>query len=202
MFKAFIAALLVGLTSLVTSAVAGVYYNPEDKAIRITGKTTSYQYKYLNDMLAIKDVRRVYMSGPGGELYAGLAIGRLLHRRGLSVTIPEDTICASACALAAMGSPTLYVDGKLYVHRGYLMMLPAMATPDEFARRSGLGYMDTARYLIEMGYTLHLNKVIIQNSNPCVFLDMGGKSFIDQLRTDDPLSVRENYNMGKVDVCV
>lgn len=192
---------ILALLLFAVPASAGVHYEAETKTVVLYGVTTSVQWVQLNELIASQEVRQVRMQGPGGHLYAGLAIGRLIHHHQLTVTIPEGTQCASACAFAALGSPKVYVDGKMLIHRGYFQQMPTMSTLDEFARRSGEGYLDTTRYLLEMGYTIGLAKAIVSGSSPCIFLDMGGKEFIDQLRNPDPLSIKPNLSMGKVNKC-
>ncbi|MBT9368743.1 hypothetical protein [Rhizobium sp. CSW-27] len=42
----------------------------------------------------------VSLASPGGELEPALAIGRTIHARGFSTSVPPATLCASGCALA------------------------------------------------------------------------------------------------------
>jgi hypothetical protein len=45
----------------------------------------------------------VLMSSPGGNLSAGIAIGKAIRLKGFATLVPEGYTCASACALAWLG---------------------------------------------------------------------------------------------------
>ena len=182
-------------------ANAGVHYNEETKTATLYGTTTSAQWVWLNNLVASKEIRMLNLQGPGGDFYAGLAIGRLIRKHDFTVTIPKDTQCASACAWAALASRKIYVDGQMLIHRGFYMQMPTMSTLDEFARRSGAGMHDGTKYLIEMGYTFNFAKSVVVDSTPCIFLDLGSTAFVEQLRDPDPFSIKPNLAMGKVKTC-
>ena len=51
----------------------------------------------------------VFFSSNGGNLVAGLEIGRIIRRRGFSTTVQDGNTCASACALAWLGGTTRFL---------------------------------------------------------------------------------------------
>ena len=51
----------------------------------------------------------ISLNSPGGNLVAGLAIGRLVRLRGFATAVPDRALCASACALAWLGGKTRYL---------------------------------------------------------------------------------------------
>jgi len=194
-------AILACFTLLHSPTQAGVTYDKETKIVSLYGITNSVQWVRLNTILATNEVRGLRMQGPGGDFYSGLSLGRLIHRNKLIVTVPKGTTCASACAYAALGSPLIYTDGKLIIHRGYYKMMPTMITVDEFARLTSSSHHDGTKYLIEMGFTFNFAKSVIADTSPCRFLDLGSTDFIKQLRDNDPFSVKPRLAMKRVNKC-
>ena len=48
----------------------------------------------------------VLFQSPGGNLIAGIEIGKAIHLKGFTTLVPAGTQCASACALAWLGGQT------------------------------------------------------------------------------------------------
>ena len=54
----------------------------------------------------------VVLTSNGGDLYAGIEIGRAIRLKSLSTFVPHDSVCASACAIAWLAGDHRYVDGN------------------------------------------------------------------------------------------
>lgn len=70
-------------------------------------------------------VRVVYLNSPGGDLYAGMVLGALLHAQGLAAVVNVGAECESACALAFLGGSRrlLFGDnGRFGFHRQYYIV--------------------------------------------------------------------------------
>jgi hypothetical protein len=63
-------------------------------------------------------IDEVWFSSPGGNVMAGLEIGRYLRRSGLATRVPSGASCASACTYAFIGGVFRAVDptAKVGVH--------------------------------------------------------------------------------------
>ncbi|CAN5338763.1 hypothetical protein BH10PSE3_BH10PSE3_15430 [soil metagenome] len=59
-------------------------------------------------------VDEVWLSSPGGNLAQGMAMGRVLHKRGLMARVPDAHACVSACTIAFLGAPLRSVDPTGY----------------------------------------------------------------------------------------
>ena len=59
----------------------------------------------------------VWLSSNGGDIDAGMALGRLLRKLGVSTVIGRDDQCLSACVFAFMGGERRSVAGRLGIHR-------------------------------------------------------------------------------------
>ncbi len=88
----------------------------------------------------------VVLNSPGGNLVAGLAIGRLVRLRAFATAVPDDALCASACALAWLGGTKRYLGphsalgfhAAAVMHRGQ-------------AVESGVGNALIGSYLAQLG---------------------------------------------------
>lgn len=71
------------------------------------------RFKALLDRPRAAPLRVLYLNSPGGALKAGLDIGRLVRRAGLTTAVEADRhVCDSACTLAfAGGVRRHYVNG-------------------------------------------------------------------------------------------
>ena len=64
----------------------------------------------------------VILNSRGGSLLAGLRIGQIASSRKFATVVPNDSICASACALAWLGGAARYLGprGRLGFHAAYM----------------------------------------------------------------------------------
>jgi hypothetical protein len=88
----------------------------------------------------------VLLNSPGGNAYAGIAIGRAIRMKGYSTYIPGGAMCASACASIWIGGRKRLMGSKALVgfHASYLVKNGA-------AVESGSGNAVFGAYLSEIG---------------------------------------------------
>jgi hypothetical protein len=88
----------------------------------------------------------VVLDSGGGNLQAGLEIGRAIKLRGFATAVPPSSLCASACALAWLaGSPRLLdATSKLGFHAAYRIV-------DGKASESGSANAVVGAYLNQLG---------------------------------------------------
>jgi hypothetical protein len=91
----------------------------------------------------------VVFGSPGGLLTEGLAIGEQLRQAGFASAVAENTLCASACALAWLGGrPRLMRDSsRIGFHAAY-------TEHGTDKRESGVGNAIIGAYLTNMGLGL------------------------------------------------
>lgn len=72
----------------------------------------------LNLMKSPKPFDEVWLLSGGGDVDAGVGIARVLRRHGMTVEVPADYQCISACTIAFMGGVLRYInDGaKFRIH--------------------------------------------------------------------------------------
>jgi hypothetical protein len=76
--------------------------------------TLGDEKKFVNAALSSGNAIVVFQS-PGGNLIAGIEIGKAIHLKGFSTFVPETVQCASACALAWLGGRVRYMSNTARV---------------------------------------------------------------------------------------
>ena len=165
--------LIALLTALVlpSLAMAEVTYDEETSTLRITGQTDIVQVIDASNYIWEHEVKYIEMWGPGGYMEMGLQLGNHISRiEGVTVVIPKGKNCISACALAAMGSNHIRIDGKLMLHRPFIVAVPTMTNLEETLAYMGKGYLKTAYYLEDHGYARPIMDSIMNYTSPCKFM--------------------------------
>jgi hypothetical protein len=88
----------------------------------------------------------IVLSGPGGNLFAGLSIGEKIKSRGWGTFVASHSECASVCGLIWLaGSPRLIGEtGKVGFHAAYIRQLGEV-------RETGSGNAMVGAYLTKLG---------------------------------------------------
>jgi peptidoglycan hydrolase-like protein with peptidoglycan-binding domain len=75
---------------------------------------------FTERVLRLKEAVVVFDS-IGGNLIAGIEIGKAIRLKGFSTLVPDDTLCASACALAWLGGKTRWAapDARIAFHAAW-----------------------------------------------------------------------------------
>ena len=163
-------------------AIAQVTYDAGTKSLKIFGATSTYQKVMVSREFDANEVDTVYMKGPGGEMYAGFEIGRMIKASGARVIIPSGADCISACSLGAMATENLQIDGRILIHRPFMMGVPALLPIEDVAARFGLGYLDYSRYLEEIGYSSILARQILEQTSPCKFILVDDVKYLERAK--------------------
>jgi len=165
----YLKALLLSL--LPTVAMSEVTYDDTTETLRITGSTNMAQVVSASNFMRENEVQYIEMWGPGGQLEMGLQLGnRIAKEETATVVIPKGKSCISACGFAAMGSDHIRVDGKMMLHRPFIVGVPTMANLEESLAYMGRGYLMTAYYLEDRGYPRSVMNSIMKYTSPCKFM--------------------------------
>ena len=90
--KYVVTAILIGLAlaiSVPIRAYADVTYTKETHTVSISGYTTHEQADKLYQILKNNEVTTAFLSGPGGDYYAGLKMGDMLANEGLTTIVKK-----------------------------------------------------------------------------------------------------------------
>ena len=167
---------------MATSASAAVSYDEVSHTLKVTGTTTTAQVNAAYMQMREHDVLTVELAGPGGEYYAGLALGKMIQREGATVLIRENTECVSACAFAALGGDKVVVDGELKFHVPFMTLVPTGVTILEITQKFGSGYLDMPMYLVDVGVTINFANQLMKDTNQCKFFVVTDGVEIDKLK--------------------
>ena len=89
------------------------------KALTIEGKIEDGdQSTFTNDLAKTPGIAGVYLSSPGGNMAASLAIGQAVHKAGLVTVVPSQSDCASGCGLIWLAGTSRFVasDARVGFH--------------------------------------------------------------------------------------
>jgi hypothetical protein len=87
----------------------------------VTGELFDGDQDDFGKVISKVDQAIVIFDSPGGDVSAGLGIGRQIRERGLTTLVPMGYECASACALAWLGGAVRYMapKGSIGFHAAY-----------------------------------------------------------------------------------
>jgi len=88
----------------------------------------------------------VAMHSPGGQLFAGIEIGKIIRFKNYATIVPDGARCASACAVAWLGGTRRFIDrsGKIGFHAAYVVKSGR-------AKETGAGNAVLGSYLGQLG---------------------------------------------------
>jgi hypothetical protein len=113
-----------------------------------------------------KDVEYIEMSGPGGAMNDMVVIMKAINESKLPVVVPRGKACASACAMAAISSKHLIVDGMVMFHMGYIGGYPSRVTLHEILNVGQSMTADIAKDLSDIGFKARFLELLISYTGP------------------------------------
>lgn len=95
-------------------------------AVRVTGTISAETVRNVEYLFTTyPKLSTVYLDSPGGDLFAGIALGEFFHSRQIDVVKNGSAECASACALAFLGGTRRTLIGRtdgFGFHRQYYIV--------------------------------------------------------------------------------
>jgi hypothetical protein len=90
--------------------------------IRVSGELVAGDENKFVQIAGASDRATVIFQGPGGNLVAGIAIGKIIRFKHFDTLVPNGNVCASACALAWLGGASRLIGatGRIGFHAPYL----------------------------------------------------------------------------------
>lgn len=177
-------ALAVAAACYMAPANAGVSFDPEYRALTISGVSDQLQVNQAFEAFEEygDDIDTVFMYGPGGYLFAGLQMGDLIHSKGVTVIVPSNKKCISACAFAALGGENIYLNGEIWFHGPYYQAIPIYIELGEIAPHHVPAYFEIIRYMQRMGYRLLMAEKILADTTYCKFLVTGDDEVLAKMK--------------------
>jgi hypothetical protein len=124
-----------------------------DFFIGIEGRIEAGDDAKFEKVLADNDVKRavIWLNSPGGEMYAGLGIGRGVKRREFSTLVVDKSVCMSMCALIWVAGFNRYYEDKARI--GFHSMALADPKTGKKLGASNGGNALVGSYLSSLGMT-------------------------------------------------
>ena len=123
--RTLLAALAATLLATTAQAVTIHKVKGFDTTIHVGGDINYGDEVYLADVLQQrrnegKVTEYVMLDSPGGNIYSGHMMGKLIRENGIKTVVDGDAVCASACMLmfAAGVQRVAWVGAHLGVHGG------------------------------------------------------------------------------------
>jgi hypothetical protein len=101
----------------------------------------------------------VVLNSNGGNMFAGVEIGRIIREKGFKTEVPVGGRCASACALAWLGGQPRFM-----THNGQIGFHAAFIRDQGVERETGAGNAIVGAYLRDIG--LSMNAIIFVTGAP------------------------------------
>jgi hypothetical protein len=183
---------------------SGVTYDEETHTMYVEGYTNIIQETAMYRVIRNNDVLVVVMSGPGGDYYAGLRMGKLIQSEGLIVIIPENEACISACAFMALAGERVILNdnSSLMFHTPYVTHVPVGQTILEIVSGFAGAYNDMAEYLVSVNVPLDFGGYLIDFTSPCKFITIDKQSAINNLMTGDDVTTQRMFEYTIQDLCL
>ncbi|TQE98416.1 MAG: hypothetical protein FKY71_13980 [Spiribacter salinus] len=90
----------------------------DDRTIRVTGEFDARLVGEFRAAVArVPNIRTVELHSPGGRVYSGLEIARIIYDLRLNTWITAGSECYSACSIAFLAGELRLADGRLGVHQ-------------------------------------------------------------------------------------
>jgi len=116
---------LLALTSSGNAAeiVAAPLNSPDEALIAIDGEFLLSDVEKFRKVISQYSKGVVLFHSNGGNAVAGIRIGELIRLKGYSTIVPEDTQCASACAIAWLGGTRrlMGANAQIGFHAAYVV---------------------------------------------------------------------------------
>ncbi len=134
----------------VSAGAAEINMHPHSTAARpiisVSGQFYEGDDKVFASLAAPLDQAEVVFSSPGGNLMAGIGIGKIIRIKGFGTHIGNSEVCASACGLAWLGgvNRTAHEGAQIGFHAAYV-------TEGNESREHGAANDVVGAYLAQLG---------------------------------------------------
>jgi ATP-dependent protease ClpP protease subunit len=107
------------------------------------------------------------LDSPGGNVEAGIELGRFIREKKGNVLVIDGAACASTCVLVFAGGATRHVNGKLGIHRVFINTSTRTMTADDIKKTMALRLDQLRAYFREMNISERLadDMMVIPSTN-------------------------------------
>lgn len=158
------------IAEFTTFGIYYVEYEGEDM-ILFRGSMELYSGMMIIDAMEAVDTKNLLIDSIGGMLSEGYVLGKYIDQEDISVYIPENGVCISACAYAVMRSDYIENKGKgLFFHTPYLPIIETTESIQGIINGNQQMVLEITRWFIDAGYSMDLLELIFGSTNRNTFV--------------------------------
>jgi len=163
-------------------AEARVTFDLDSNVLWIDGSTSTESWRRIKEVLDENKPKYIMMEGPGGDFYAGLAIGNLI--KGYHVVITGR--CVSSCAISAMSASEVSFlnEAALLFHGPFITSVPITVTLEEYSSFIVGGWIDLVVYMNKNGVSTSFVRFLSTNTSTCKLAVVQTQEELDMLKED------------------
>ena len=164
--------LLITITAILFSTMShAANIRVQDNVIKFDGEIQQGDAINLVMTMQRTGIREVHLNSPGGVAIEGFNIGYGMRELNAKMVVTRSSTCFSACAFAFLGGTEHVLDGLIGFHSAHIPkeFQDQINVGDAFSNGQNIAVMST-QYFYKMGYSLQLQTLITQLTNPTTFL--------------------------------
>ena len=142
------------------------------------------------------DLFYLVLDSDGGDVEAGLALGRMMRDLGIYGAVPSDAECLSSCALALFGAQERILLGSVGLHRPYYWVSAGAAQPTATEIRAMYNEVEAYFEDMQVPRSVFEEMMRIEPENMRVFRRMGDRHEVDGIMPrNDPVYAERRANL-------
>lgn len=106
------------LSIVVLSGCTTVQVEPEKEEVnyQIVGDITSGTLKTFKEDSETYNIKTVSLNSYGGSLFSAIALGYIIHKKGINTYVAKDAVCMSACGYIFLAGKKKVLLNEIGIH--------------------------------------------------------------------------------------
>lgn len=140
----------------------------------------------LIDAMEQREITDLVINTMGGSLDEAWILGKYIEQRDISVYIPPEGACISACAFAIMKSNHIENDGNgILFHSPYLAAINPDISMHLLLQENAGVTIDMVEWFMEAGYSIDLLNIIYKHSDRNKFVVFQDPKFLEEFKVNE-----------------
>jgi len=93
-----------------------IFSKANDRAA-LQGPITANEAEEAITQLKIKKPKAIILNSHGGEISGAVQLAKYIHDNSMNTWVPQNTVCASGCALIFLAGKERLCEGDIYLHQ-------------------------------------------------------------------------------------
>ena len=106
------------LTSIASTVYAdSLIFSKGNHWAALQGPITANEAEEAITQLKIKKPKAIILNSHGGEISGAVQLAKYIHNNSINTWVPQNTVCASGCALIFLAGKERLCEGDIYLHQ-------------------------------------------------------------------------------------